>query len=483
MYFGKYAPWEHYPKTLSHFEIQNPLSVIADFFSAGAVKDHRKDLKEWRACVVSNKHFDDKHHGPGTLLFTCELNLKLLEAAYLKLLDYNEKSWKRKKLEESQLAEEKETWAHFPDNLSMEELLNPYLAIKRIFKKIKPQMYRDYLHDWLHAALYTSPIDEDITPGEVITVYENMLTLYAATWLIYQRESKEAELRAEARGKTSLTVEGKPIEIRSINPNPTPAEKLGLGSISDLIIKKIPSVQKIVHLGTHPEPFTFFLLILVNDKEKTPESELSNRIEDQCKFLATIFIIVHKVSTAETGLTAGNRFWTNASKQGNIIYQAPDLKLPTPQDITNEVLIERAIFHWERWGKQGKAFLEGANFYIEKQNYRLAAFLLHQAVESTLKALIHSIIGYRVQIHNLSRLLRLSLLIADELTNEFNLNTTEGAQQFALLRDAYSKSRYSSNFDPDKATVKGISETVNHFYAVAEEIQRQFVETRKEDKG
>jgi hypothetical protein len=191
MYFGKYAPWEHYPKTLRYFEIQNPLSVIAEFFSAGTVKNHRKDLNEWRAYVVSNKHFNDKQQGPGTLLYTCELNLKLLEAAYLKLLDYQEMSWKYKVPEESQLDKEKTSWVYYPDNLSTEELLNPYLAIKRIFKKIKPQMYRDYLHDWLHAALHNNPIDEDITPGEVITVYENMLTLYDATWLFHQREAKE----------------------------------------------------------------------------------------------------------------------------------------------------------------------------------------------------------------------------------------------------------------------------------------------------
>lgn len=479
MYCGKYAPWEHYPKTLRYSEIQNPLCVIADFFSAGGVIDHRRDLKEWRDRVIDEKYFNGKRHGPGTLLFTCELNLKLLEAAYLLLLDYKETSWQRNKLEAGQLAEEKETWIYFPNNLSEEELLNSYLAIKKIFKKIKPQMYRDYLHEWLHAALSTSPIDETVMLGEVITVYENILKLYAAAWLIYQRETQEARLIDMPKIKTELNLNGKEIEIRGIDPNPTPAEKLGLDSVNDLIVKRFPSVQMIIHLGTHPDPFTFYLLILINDNEKTPEGEISNKIEDHCRFLANVHTIVHKISSAKSGLTQGNRFWTTAVKQGNIIYRAPDLELPTPQDITNEALVERAIFHWERWGKQGKDFLAGARFYLSKGNYRLAAFLLHQTVESTLKAIIHAILGYRVQMHNLSRLLRLSLLITDELQNEFKLNTASGAEHFALLQNAYSQSRYSSNFDPDKVSVGALSETVGHFYAMAEEIQRQFIESKE----
>lgn len=481
MYCGNYAPWEHYPKTLRHSEIQNPLSVIADFFSAGSVKNHRRDLKEWRDCVIDDKYFNDKRHGPGTLLFICELNLKLLEAAYLQFLNYKENSWSHATLEESQLAEEKETWDYFPNDLTTEELLNPYIAIKKIFKKIKPQMYRDYLQEWLHSALYTNPVDENMMPGEVIAVYENLLKLYAASWLIYQRETSKVELKDKPKTKLEIDLCEKQIEIRDIHPNPSPAEKLGLGSVEELITKRFPSVQMIVHLGTHHDPFTYFLLILINDNEKTPEGEISNRIEDHCKFLANIYTIVHKSGSAMSGLKAGNRFWTTAIKQGNSIYQSPDLELPVPQDITNDVLIERSIFHWERWGKQGKEFLEGAGFYVERKNYRLATFLLHQTVESTLKALIHSILGYRVQMHNLSRLLRFSLLITDDLKNAFKLNSIDGTQYFTLLQNAYSQSRYSSNFDTDDVSVKRISELVTHFYAVAEATQKQFIEIKKQD--
>ena len=80
----------------------------------------------------------------------------------------------------------------------------------------------------------------------------------------------------------------------------------------------------------------------------------------------------------------------------------PALILPEHQEITKEVLLERAKFNWERWGKQGSEFLRGAELYRADNNFRLTAFLLHQSVESVLKAIIQAVIGYRVQIHNLS---------------------------------------------------------------------------------
>ena len=163
-------------------------------------------------------------------------------------------------------------------------------------------------------------------------------------------------------------------------------------------------------------------------------------------------------------------------ERGIIIYQAPDLVLPTHEPIATDVILERAKINWERWGVQGKAFLKGAEFYREEGNFRLAAFLLHQAVESTLKAIIQAIIGYRVQIHNLSRLLRLSLLFTDDLKNLFELDTIEGAQIFTFLQNAYSQSRYSSTFDPDAASTEILAGKVGRFCDLAEIIYFNFTE-------
>jgi HEPN domain-containing protein len=477
---GTFAPWEHYPKTLRHDEIVNPMVVVADFFSADSVKGHGKRLKEWRYYVVNDEHYDEKRHGPGTLLFVYDLNLKILEAMYLLLLNDKKFSYRKEELAEAQLAEEKEQWEYYPKNLSLKEQLNPYKAVKKVFKKIKPQGYRDYLHEWLHAAFYNKADNEGLYAGEIIAVYENLLKLYAAAWLVYQREGSKPQLkRSELESSFLVEPSNEPIKLRAINPVPSAAEKLALEELKKLIVEKCPQVQMIIHLGIHPEPYIFYLLILIDDEEKIQEHHISNKIEDICRYLANVHAIVHKANSAKEALNIGRRFWPTVMDKGFIVYQAPDLLLPQHQQITKEVLLERAKFNWERWGIQGGEFLKGAERYRADDNFRLAAFLLHQSVESVLKAIIQAVIGYRVQMHNLTRLLRLTLLFADELKDVFELDTKEGANLYALLQTAYSQSRYTSTFDPDEASVRILSKQVKKFNHTAERIYKQFIEDIK----
>jgi HEPN domain-containing protein len=473
MYNGSYAPWEHYPKTLRHYEVENPMAVVLDFFSADSVKGHGKRLKEWRYYVVNDEHYDEKRHGPGTLLFIYDLNLRILEAMYLLLVHYKNFSYQRKQLTEEQLANEKEQWAYYPKNLSLAEQLEPYKAVKKVFKKIKPQEYRDHLHEWINVALYNSADVESIYAGEVITVYENLKKLYSAAWMICQREGGRPQLKRSEM--ESLPEKENPIALRNINPDPTAAEKLVLEEIKTFILKRCPQVEMIVHLGTHPNPFTFYLLVLIGNDEKTPEHQVSNKIEDNCQYLAHVHAIVHKTNSAKEALNIGERFWSTVMEKGFVLYQSPELILPEHAEITREMLLERAKFNWDRWGKQGLEFLKGAEFYNADNNFRLAAFLLHQSVESVLKAIIQAVIGYRVQMHNLSRLLRLTLLFTDELKAIFELNTVEGAQLYQLLQNAYSQSRYNSSFDPDGDSVGVLSKQVAKLNAVAESVYRRYI--------
>jgi HEPN domain-containing protein len=470
-----YAPWEHYPKTLCHYEIENPLSVVVDFFSADSVKGHGRRLKEWRYYVVNDEHYDEKRHGPGTLLFIYDLNLRILEAMYLLLVNHKRFSYHQDRVTEEQLEEEKEQWEYYPKNLSLKEQLEPYKAVKKVFKKISPQEYRDQLHEWSHVALYNNADVESLYAGEVINVYENLIKLYSAAWLICQREGGRTQLKRNKLESSITEISTEPIALRTINPEPTAAEKLALEEIKNLILKRCPQVQMIIHLGTHPKPFTFYLLILIRDDEKTPEHEISNKIEDNCQYLALVHAIAHKANSAKEALNIGRRFWSTVMEKGYVLYHSPELILPAHREITKELLLERAKFNWERWGKQGSEFLKGAELYRADNNFRLAAFLLHQSVESVLKAIIQTVIGYRVQMHNLSRLLRLTLVFTDELKDVFDLNTTDGARLYQLLQNAYSQSRYKSSFDPDGDSVRILSKHVTKFNQVAARIYKQYI--------
>jgi hypothetical protein len=187
MYYGPYAPWEHYPKNLRHSEVLNPLIVVADFFDAASPKEHIARLRRWHHYVIYHNHFKDKRHGMSKLLSIHDENIRLLEAMDLLLLSYTVSREQDICITVERLIVEKESWKYFPYNLSEKHLISPYKAVAKVFKQIPPQQYREHLNEWLHAALSKHPIDENIEASEVYTVLDNLLKLYAAAWLIFKR--------------------------------------------------------------------------------------------------------------------------------------------------------------------------------------------------------------------------------------------------------------------------------------------------------
>jgi HEPN domain-containing protein len=307
--------------------------------------------------------------------------------------------------------------------------------------------------------------------------------LYSAAWLIHQRESERPVLKKDLRLKKELSYdeEGKSMShltetvSTELHPAPTPAEKLGLKEVTSLILKTIPAVQLIIHLGTHREPFTYYLLLLIDDSDKTADHEISNKIEDNCRQLVSVFTFVQKVKNATHAIKAGARFINHALEKGEAIYRSDKLELPPTIKLTREEIAGRRNKNWKRWGEQGREFYKGAKQYQQDKNYKLAAFLLHQAAESTLIALIKVGLGYRTTTHSLSRMLKITLLSTDDIKNLFKLDTEEGVQTYNLLQSAYSYARYKEDFNPDEASINVLMGTVDTLLRTAEIIYLKFM--------
>jgi hypothetical protein len=244
MYCGVYAPWDHYSKFLRQSEVRDPFIPLKGFFDANDVEGHIAKLKRWRHYVVSFEHYNHERFGPGNLLYDYELNVRLVESLYLLLLDNQEPSFDKEKITEQQLTSEKKNWSWYPGDFSQKELLNPYRVIKAAFNEIQPEAFRDHLWEWINAALSTSAIDECVSPGEIITVYEHLIKMYSAAWLIFQRKTNkpflkekpatENEAFAETEDKKGLTIMPDPIR-KNVSIKATPAQKLGLKEVTKLI--------------------------------------------------------------------------------------------------------------------------------------------------------------------------------------------------------------------------------------------------------
>jgi hypothetical protein len=180
-------PWESSIQKLKYHEVEDPLSVIREFFAVDWNYGHKKKLKKWKYFVTHDKCYCNKNHGAGSLLFTYDLNIRLLETCYL---IYYSKRAVNFVITDAEAEKEKRELDWYPKNLKSKELLNPIKTLKHVFKKTSINQYRDQLHEWLYAALYIKGGDDELHHKEIQKVYEMMLKVYSAVWLIYHRAGK-----------------------------------------------------------------------------------------------------------------------------------------------------------------------------------------------------------------------------------------------------------------------------------------------------
>ena len=173
----------------------DPIKVVHEFFSHAWLPNHLKMLKRWRNDAAFESE-EPKKCSADFLVYNYELTIKLIEAAWLlqhhKLgrLDFDEK-------QESDVAKwyiktEKKKLRNYPENLTIREIIKPSSVIKKMFRIYKLDGYKKILNTWLHEALSNSFMEESLSKSEVITVYEQLVKLFEATWLISQRIETKA---------------------------------------------------------------------------------------------------------------------------------------------------------------------------------------------------------------------------------------------------------------------------------------------------
>lgn len=175
---------------LDNDEITDPVKVVHDFFSASWLPDHLKMLKQWRndAAFESDKSSNNR---PANLLYDHELTMKLLEATWLlkstKLGGVGINHDKEIDIAKWYIKTERKKLRDYPEHLSVREIIRPSSVIKKMFKVHKLDGYRKILNIWLYDALSTSFLEESLSKAEVITVYEQLVKLFEAMWLIHER--------------------------------------------------------------------------------------------------------------------------------------------------------------------------------------------------------------------------------------------------------------------------------------------------------
>ena len=122
-----------------------------------------------------------------------------------------------------------------------------------------------------------------------------------------------------------------------------------------------------------------------------------------------------------------------------------------------------------------REFLVGVELFRVRKQDRMSAFMLHQAIEQGLHALLKIGTGYHCCTHNIDRLLRYASLVSYRLPDIFPRKTDKEKRLFSLLQKAYIDTRYKDDFfihDDELAILTGKATAIQ---GILEEVGQEYI--------
>ncbi|RYE59201.1 MAG: HEPN domain-containing protein [Sphingobacteriales bacterium] len=465
MQADEYNEWEQYTLHLSPEEIANPLLVLKDFFNDDWLPDQLERLKMWRDHILKDDFYRGRKNSPAELLYFHKFNICLIEAIHI--MKVHAPSVKMKS---DDLAQERRSWRDYPVHLTDAELSDPHLVINEFFDAFDLPAYRRHLYSWLEYGLSAKGANEFLEADSIVQVYENLQKIYSAAWLIHQRNSTSPYLRCSPYTLPKRNLVDEAVEVYKLNCVIPTVYKDLISDIIAVIKRKVPSVQGVIYLGVSPtHADRIYLLVLTSGDEQAKAQSLSCTIEDSCKELTQVTALVHHASELFTAWENDNRFF-NEALHCPVIYLSGELLLPIPKLLNRKAGNEAATVKWLHWYNQGRGFLNGGEFYLQQGDRNAALFSLHQCAECVMIALIRVALGYKINNHNLSRLLSITEMFTSDIRAVFYITNTKRAAHFETLKQAYINVRYKDDYQAEFITVKEIFSVVQDFVIVAEKV-------------
>ena len=196
------------------------------------------------------------------------------------------------------------------------------------------------------------------------------------------------------------------------------------------------------------------LLIVVNDDRLT-DFELWSAAEDRLMrettitktLSAPVSFIVHSLSDVNQQLERGRPFFVDIVRQGIALYNAEGFSFASPRELPEEEARVEAQGYFDHWFDHALSAKMGADFYVERQKPRDAAFLFHQAVERFYHCTLLTLTLYSPKSHRLTFLRSQCEQIAPSLIAAWPRDERFARRCFELLRQAYVNARYSSHYE------------------------------------
>jgi len=250
--------------------------------------------------------------------------------------------------------------------------------------------------------------------------------------------------------------------------------------------KKRGRILKIILFGSYArgtyvdEPHTmkgyrsdYDILVIVNSK-KLAEPEYWDKATDRLmwdKGVSTpVGLIVHGAREVNNFLADGQYFFVDILREGIVLYELDDRPLAEPKRPSPADALRVAKEHFERVFRYSTSFAKGARFYLSEGELNLAAFELHQSVESAYSALLLTLTNYSPPSHNLKFLRGLAEDRDHRLVETWPRDQHRFTAWYNILNEAYVKARYSKHFEVTEEALAWLLGRTEHLHRLVETI-------------
>jgi HEPN domain-containing protein len=223
------------------------------------------------------------------------------------------------------------------------------------------------------------------------------------------------------------------------------------------------------------------ILILTSDSEQRERDEIQDIVENRLGLEIPVTAFVLPVQQFKRWFENGHPFAKNVVRNCRIFYDAgnvPMIHMKEDSEADSKLRLKNDFN--KNLGKVVE-FLAGAELFIVRKQYELAAFHLHQAAEQAYSGIIRLKTGLQVQTHNIDKLYRYSKFLVPGLRELFPRDLEYEKKLFQNLHQAYIGGRYKIDFSIKSSVAIQLLERIKKLLIICQGLaQDQLIIVRTE---
>ncbi|MCX2681402.1 HEPN domain-containing protein [Galbibacter sp. EGI 63066] len=211
---------------------------------------------------------------------------------------------------------------------------------------------------------------------------------------------------------------------------------------------------------------TSLIIVILEGNCSSLTQELSSMVakifQEETDFLYRIFSFEY----ARQQLKENNLFFIHGCSPAKLIYKSSGAESQLIDQTIDANALNNIAGVFKKEVHKISAFMDGANFFLERENLSQAAFMLHQYIELWFRYAGLLIMGKERKSHSIKELKTYIKVFAPGLGTLFNTELEEEQNLLKLLDEAYITTRYHNNYHINKEQINIILEKANKVEAI-----------------